>query len=348
MLRASGTAACVRASSPLRSPRELPSSDSRRGRLAADVLRAVGHELHDRRLERRRVDELPLTQDRAAQRRGQLAPRREAVLARGRERAHDDLLELGGDVLGVGGRRLDDAGAHDVEQRLAAEAAVQRAPAQDLPQDHAERVEVAPPVDALAARLLRGHVAELALEDALLLGEEARARDPEIGDLHGALEREQDVLRAHVAVHDLERLPRLVLLLVRVVQALRGLRDDPRADPRRDLRAVGARGRHQAPEVASLDVLHREEEPLVAEVLEFVDLDDVGVVEARREVRLLDEHRAEAPRSSVRRQDPLEDEHLVSALRAPLLREEHLGHAARPQAPHDLELRDLLRGHGSS
>ena len=82
-----------------------------------------------------------------------------------------------------------------------------RPPGEDLPEDDPERVEVAPPVDVLAARLLGRHVAELALEDALLLGEEARARDAEVGDLHRALEREEDVLRAHVAVDDVERLP---------------------------------------------------------------------------------------------------------------------------------------------
>ncbi len=40
------------------------------------------------------------------------------------ERAQHDRLELGGHVLGVRRRRLDDAGAHDVEQRLAPEPAV--------------------------------------------------------------------------------------------------------------------------------------------------------------------------------------------------------------------------------
>ena len=93
-------------------------------------------------------------------------------------------------------------------------------PGEDLPEDDAEGVEIAAAVDDLAAGLLGRHVPELALEDPLLLGEEARARDPEVGDLHRPLEREQDVLRAHVAVHDVERLTRLVLLLVRVVQAL--------------------------------------------------------------------------------------------------------------------------------
>ncbi len=213
-----------------------------------------------------------------------------------------------------------------------------RAPGEDLPEDDAERVEVASPIERLAARLLGRHVAELALEDALLLGEEARARDAEVGDLHRPLEREQDVLRADVAVDDLERLTGLVLLLVRVVQALRGLGDDPGADPAAEcVVPLDFARRHEAAEIAPLDVLHREEQALVAEVLKFVDLDDVRVIEPRREVRLLDEHRAKATRAEVRGQDALEDEDLVRPLGAALLREEDLGHAAGAEAPDDLE-----------
>ena len=69
-------------------------------------------------------------------------------------------------------------------------------PVRHLPEDDAERVEVAPPVDLLAARLLGRHVAELALEDARSSPKSSRARDAEVGDLHGAFEREEDVLRA--------------------------------------------------------------------------------------------------------------------------------------------------------
>ena len=92
---------------------------------------------------------------------------------------------------------------------------------------------------------------------------------------------------------DVERLAGLVLLLVCVVQALGGLGDDPGADPGGDARPIGARARHQAAEVAALDILHGEEQPFVAEVLELVDLHDVGMVQAGGKVRLLDEHRAE-------------------------------------------------------
>ena len=47
-------------------------------------------------------------------------------------------------------------------------------------------------------------------------------------------------------------------------------------------------------------------------------------------------------------QDPLDDEDLVRALGAALFREEHLGHAARPEASDDLELRETRRDRGES
>ena len=111
----------------------------------------------------------------------------------------------------------------------------------------------------------------------------------------------------------------------------------------RNARALRAGRGHEPAEIAAFDELHGEQQALVAEVLELVDLDHVRVVQTCGEVRLLDEHRAEAPRAAVGRQDPLEDEELVSALGAALLGQEDLGHAARAQAAHDLEVGDLWR-----
>ena len=93
--------------------------------------------------------------------------------------------------------------------------------------------------------------------------------------------------------------------------------------------------------LATLHVFHGEQQPLVTEVLQLVDLDDVGMVQAGGEPRFLDEHGPKAPRPAVRRQDALEDQDLVGPLCSRLFREEHLGHATGAQAPHDLELRNL-------
>ena len=57
-------------------------------------------------------------------------------------------------------------------------------------------------------------------DDALLGGLDALAclREPEIDELHVALEGDQDVLRRDIAMHDVDELTRLVARLVRAVQ----------------------------------------------------------------------------------------------------------------------------------
>jgi hypothetical protein len=304
------------------------------------------NELSDGRLERLGVDEVSLPDDGPANRGGELASGRIAFVALRAQRFEDDLLELPWNVRRVAGRGLDDRRPNDVEQGLASQAPVDGAPGEDFPEDNAECVEVASSIERFAARLLGGHISELPLEDSLLFGEETRARDPEVGDLDGPLERQEDVLWAHIPVDDLERLTRLVSLFVSVVKPFRCLGDDPCADPAGDRRSLRFRRGHQAAEVASFDVFHGEEEALVTEILEFVHLDDVRMIQARREASLLDEHGAEASRSAVSGKNSLEDEDLERALGTTLLRQKDLGHAAGAQATHDLELGDVLRRRG--
>ena len=189
-------------------PRPARRDRRRGGSLRMGVAR---DELPERRLEGRRVDELPVLHDGAPERR---RPCRAPVGNRSsrsqRQGLHRDLLELRRHVLRVVRRRLHHPRADDVEQRLAAEPAVERPAREDLPEDDAERVEIAPSIDRLPAGLLGGHVPELALEDALLFREEARARDPGSRRFFTArLSKDgEDVLRADVAVDDLERFAR--------------------------------------------------------------------------------------------------------------------------------------------
>ena len=103
-------------------------------------------------------------------------------------------------------------------------------------------------VERLAARVLGAHVAGLALErlaSALLSHEIVRARDAEVAELHLALERDEDVRRRHVAVHDAERRAVLVEAAVRVVEALEDVGDDAERelDGQRDLRRSAQRRR---------------------------------------------------------------------------------------------------------
>ena len=273
----------------------------RRHRVPTGDLRLVRDELADRLLERRRIDE-DLPHERGARDRGgELAAGRETVLGARRKEPKDDRLELLREIARVRARWLDAARAHDLEQRVSGERAVEGTSREAFPEDDAQGVEVAPAVDLLSAGLLGRHVPELALENAGLLVDEPRARDPEVGDLHGALEREEDVLRGDVAVDDVERGAALVALLVGVVKALRGLRDDPCARPSRKPRRGMFRSAHQLAEVAALDPLHGEDVPVLTLVRELVDLDDVRVVQPGRELGLVDEHRPEPTRRRVPR-----------------------------------------------
>ena len=61
-----------------------------------------------------------------------------------------------------------------------------------------------------------------------------RVRDlgnPEIEHLHVSVERDEDILRRHVAMDDAQRPPREVRQLVGVMQAFQGLDED--AEPER-------------------------------------------------------------------------------------------------------------------
>ena len=90
----------------------------------------------------------------------------------------------------------------------------------------------------LKIRLLRAHVIRLAGDDfALLVGQKAaRLGDAEVGQLHVALEGDHDVLEAHVAMDDAQRLAVLVGLGMGVGQSA----GDAAGDEHRQFRAATA------------------------------------------------------------------------------------------------------------
>ena len=105
---------------------------------------------------------------------------------------------------------------------------------EEVVEGRAERPEVRAPIDLAAERLLGGHVLDLALEDAgvRLPGQPvARLGDPEVDDLGHALHADEDVVRADVAVDDLQRLAVVAAQLVRLVQPRAGVGEDPQHDP---------------------------------------------------------------------------------------------------------------------
>ena len=270
----------------------------------------------------------------------QLARGRIAIVAVVRERATDDALEGGRHVGHRVAQRGDGAGLHLLERLLAAPGE-QRPPGDELVEHDAGAPHVGATVDRFAARLLGRHVRELALDDALVLGDVARPCDAEVDDLHRAVPRHQHVLRRDVAVDDLQRIAELVGLLVRVVEALAELLHDVRGQAVRDAAALLGAVLQQAEQVEALDVLHRQEVG-VADRAEVEHLDDVRVVEAERDLGLVDEHRDELPALGVGRVDLLDDQRLGEALRDGRAREEHLGHASGADLRHQRVFTELL------
>jgi hypothetical protein len=192
--------------------------------------------------------------------------------------------------------------------------------------------------------VLGAHVAELALElararvlDAGRLEHAHRLRDAEVGDLHLALEREEDVLRRHVEVDDVEGLVLLVAPAMRVVETLRDLGGDVHRHLDRDLHLLATAACEERREVEPADVLHchvvrvgggHAADHRARREAEVEDLHHVGVREANGELRLVDEHLHELIALGERREDALDDDDLLEALDAVALGLEDLGHAA--------------------
>jgi hypothetical protein len=92
-----------------------------------------------------------------------------------------------------------------------------------------------------------------------------------------------------------------------------------------DRRPVGAL--EDALQIPSVDQLQRQEVAPAGDA-QIQDLRDVAVLEAHRDVGLVQHHVAELGIGRIRRQDPLEDDELLEALGTVLGRQENLGHAA--------------------
>ena len=159
-----------------------------------------------------------------------------ALVAVPRHRARADLVELRRD------RRIHRRCARQVagDQRpqllVVALVVPQPAAGDGLPQHHAGREHVGPGIDLLAAGLLGRHVGDLALQDADagVLRRVRRLGDPEVEQLHMPTERHEHVLRADVAVHDVQCCPVEVGEPVGVIEPGQHLRDDMKLHRGRD------------------------------------------------------------------------------------------------------------------
>ena len=231
-------------------------------------------------------------------------------------------------------RRLHLLGRREVrllhaQQRLHVVARVERQLLGHHPVQHrTDREDVGAPIDGLPQRLLGRHVRDLALDDAGggLLAIALRLRDPEVGQLDLALIADQHVVRADVAVDDAQRLA-VARLGVRVGQRAADAGGDVQAERGRPDDARRVRALQDFLEIPAVDQLQRQEVAAAGDA-QVQHLGDVAVLEAHRDVRLVEHHVAELRIGRIRRQDPLEDDRLLEPLGAVLDRQENLGHAA--------------------
>ena len=204
--------------------------------------------------------------------------------------------------------------ADDVHVRAVAPHAPER---EALEEDRADAEEIASAIERVAHRLLGRHVRGLAFHLAGL-GDVLRLdlRDAEVEQPHVPVVAEHHVLRRHVAMNELQRLPVVVGKLVRGVQPATDLgehvRDErgPRHSSRRlSVRAHGARARAAGPRRTP----SREE--LAVDLAVVVRAHDVRVIEHRREPRLAQEHLDASLVARGVGQEPLQrDDALVAAL----------------------------------
>jgi len=161
---------------------------------------------------------------------------------------------------------------------------------EQLVKDHPDGEQIGPCVQRQAARLLGGHVPQLALHEAGARPSTAVAGegDPEIRELHLTFVRKEDVRRGDVPMDEAGQDP-----LRRRQSAEDGARDVGR-HPLRQIRARGrqsGRGHRPAerPEVVPADELEDEERSSVALLPDREQGHDVGVAHAGEQARLLPE-----------------------------------------------------------
>ena len=184
-------------------------------------------------------------------------------------------------------RRIVDLLDEQADRLIALE---RRAPGEHLVEQRGDRVDVARGSDRVALRALGRDVARGA-EDEPRGGRHrllapVDAGDAEVEDLHevgiGAAPHEHHVLGLEIAMHDADgvRLARRLAELERDVERLRE-------------RQRAARGGERALEREALEVLHDHVERAIGELPGEEHLDDVRVLEARRDLRLAREARHE-------------------------------------------------------
>ena len=242
-------------------------------------------------------------------------------------------------------RRLHDARSDLAPARDLVGDLAQPASRDQLEQHGAQRKDVRAAIERPLHRLLGRHVREVSLQAADDRAIVTSLRQPEVGQLHLARERDQDVRRRDVTVDEAERLPVGAAQLVGEVQPLRDLGGDVQGQRLGDdlARAVNLLG--DDAQVVALDVLEDDEIFALLGDAEIVDLDDVAVRERRVDARLGEQHLHEALVLREVGEDALDRDAFLEALRRDDASLENLGHPAHGDLLEQLVLAEL---HGGS
>jgi hypothetical protein len=163
--------------------------------------------------------------------------------------------------------------------------------AEHLIEEDADGEDVGTVVDGGGCRqLLRGHIGDFALGHADLgvMVEEIGAGDAEIDDLDPSLVGDEDVVRAEVAVHDMERLLLEVTERMGVLHGLADLGDDHQRmfHAERVVEFLGA-AQHTV-QILAEEIFHGDE-VAAALITEIVDLHDVLMLQQGGQLGLGDE-----------------------------------------------------------
>ena len=272
--------------------------------------------------------------------------RGEALVEVAGERLRADLVERARD-LRVDAPERGDGLVEESVQRLSLGLGLEEPPAgEHFPQADAHREHVRAAVDFLGPSLLGRHVRDLALELARPGHREARGGpgDAEIRDAGDAVDADQDVVRRHVAVHDLERPPLVVGPFVSGVEPGERVEHDAHGHAGRDGLLLLRGAVEEVPGRVPLDVLHDE---VVASVgrADLEDGDDVGVMDPRRQARFVEEHLDElgVPRQVL--VQPLDRVEPLEAPRPAEAREKDRPHSPARELSDQLEPIELRSNH---
>ncbi len=254
----------------------------------------------------------------------------------GLQRVHHDLLEGGGDGRELTGwRDLRRADHVELEHFVVRPKEATRGEA--LPHHHAERIHIGASVEGPPVRLLGRHIADLPAQHAgaRRVGLRAALGDAEVDHLHVPREGQEDVLRADVAVDDVEQLSAIVAELVRGVEPVGDLRGDPRGEVDREATSLLRQLLDELEEAAAVDELH--DHQVGAGVFEqLLHADHAGVLDAGGEARLIQEHPDELRLTRQVRVHHLDRDELREARRATSAPEIERCHTPRRDVAEDL------------